>query len=126
MAGAADTISLLPAELQERYRTPLQLLRTKRAKSARRPYLGMAKEEYPRLIQKLFDSQMITLRTTQPRVINGVFAVSKGGSKQRLIFDARNANDVFKLPPKLILPTPDLLTSLVLKDGQDYVSGKPI
>ena len=50
--------------------------------------------------------------TTQPVVVNGIFATPKSDGLQRLIIDARRANAIFVDPPAVKLPTPDLVTKL--------------
>jgi len=46
------------------------------------------------------------------KVVNGAFAVFKDADSDRLIIDARSTNRIFVDPPKVKLPTPDLLAQL--------------
>jgi len=55
---------------------------------------------------------MIAL-TRHPMVVNGAFCVPKEGDALRLIIDARYANAHFITPPKIELPTPDLMCHIV-------------
>lgn len=67
---------------------------------------------YPPLLLRMDAAGMIAWSTVEPDVINGLFAVTKPDGSQRLIVDARRANQVFVDPPPVSLPTPDLLASL--------------
>jgi hypothetical protein len=62
--------------------------------------------------------------TTKPAVVNGVFGVPKGDDAIRLIIDARPANLVFIDPPKVDLPTPDLVARLAVPPGETLYVAK--
>jgi hypothetical protein len=59
---------------------------------------------------------MVTFTTVAPPVVNGLFAVPKGPSEQRLIVDARPANALFAPPADAAMPTPDLAAGLELDE----------
>ena len=80
--------------------------------SLRAPSVVGSPLEYHSLIKRMLPLGMLSL-TLHPRVVNGVFCVPKDGDALRLIIDARYANAHFIDPPKLELPTPDLMCHLV-------------
>ena len=60
-------------------------------------------KEYHRLLRRLADIGIISWTST-PKCQVGLFAVEKdGGAAQRLIVDARRANEFFKAPPGVSL-----------------------
>lgn len=54
----------------------------------------------------------MSLKETEPKEMNGLFAVPKDGDKQCLILDARRANLHFIDPPASEMPHPGLFTQL--------------
>ena len=63
--------------------------------------------------------------TTRPKAVCGVFGVPKdGGAAIRLIIDARPANLLFKTPPKVGLPTPDVLARMRVAPGAPFFTAK--
>ena len=67
--------------------------------------------EYPKLVRRLLAHDMLSF-TRAPAVVNGLFGVHKPDGSMRLIIDARPANATFVEPPRVELPTPDLLPRL--------------
>ncbi len=63
------------------------------------------------------------MRSTKPKVINGIFAVPKK-DKQRLIIDARKANDQFIESPLVVSPNPGELVELHVDDAEKVICGK--
>ena len=63
--------------------------------------------------------------TTQPKAVNGAFGVPKdGGVSTRLIIDARPANYLFKSPPPVRLPTPDVLARVRVPSSRPFFTAK--
>lgn len=65
----------------------------------------------------------MSLKETEPKEMNGLFAVPKDGDKQCLILDARRANLHFIDPPASEMPHPGLFTQLQA-EGKDIYTGK--
>ena len=78
-----------------------------------KPRAFASNDEYIRLLDRMRTSNMLSF-TDKPKMVNGVFAVEKPDKSQRLILDARWANEVFDDPPHVSLPTPDLFSKLVV------------
>lgn len=72
--------------------------------------------EYHRLLRRMVAAGMLSW-TRKPRCVNGIFAVPKGPGEQRLIIDARAANALFVEPPRVVLPTPDVMVQLRAEPG---------
>lgn len=81
-------------------RSPQELFNVKFDK----PHAGVQGNEYIELIHTLVSHNIAEVRDSPPRVTNGVFAVPKDGTQQRLIIDAKNANKMFVDPPRVSLP----------------------
>lgn len=58
---------------------------------------------------------MERLTKINPKVLNSIFAVTKPDASQKLIIDARIANQVFVDPSKVDLPNAGLLAELSRK-----------
>ena len=67
---------------------------------------------------------VIGVQKQKPNVINGMFAVEKDETKQRLTFDGRRANLYFETPAKPELPRPGILTQLTEEESEDLYAGK--
>jgi Reverse transcriptase (RNA-dependent DNA polymerase) len=78
-----------------------------------RPVTVQDHEQYIALLKRMMGPGMVTY-TVEPKVVNGLFAVPKDGNEQRLIIDARLANEEFIDSPTVQLPTPDLTARLEL------------
>ena len=73
-------------------------------------------EEYPKILMRLKERQMIRLVTTRPKLLNGMFGVAKGAVEDplsRFITNAVPTNEhTFPLKTKLRLPDPSVLNRL--------------
>lgn len=118
-AGTVDMLALLPPELAAIYSDPSKLLKPllQRDKMPR-PCHRVSPSEYLRLVVRLYAMGMVTFRRVV-EVVNGIFGVPKDGNLIRLILDARPANCVFGDPPKVELPTPDLVARM-MTDGKPF------
>jgi hypothetical protein len=112
-----DLVSALPPDLAALYAapSPALLLQTPRP-VRRRPHVFGSHTEYVRLVQRLLSIGMVSL-TTQPRVVNGLFAVPKDAAEDRFIIDAVFANAWFAQPVKARLPDPSVLARLSVPAG---------
>ena len=79
--------------------------------------------EYAKLVRRLQPHGMITF-TDNPAMVNGIFGVTKPDGAIRLIIDARPANASFIEPPRVTLPTPDLLPRLMVPPNQPLFVAK--
>lgn len=110
-------LSVLPAALGDLYSRPSALLlRDVPLKVDRRPHVFGSHSEYVRLIRRMLDNGMVSL-STNPKVVNGVFAVPKDTQEDRLIIDAVFANAFFLPPAKVELPDPSHLARLCATKG---------
>ena len=123
-AGTVPLLELLPPALSAMYNNPQQLLlsspRPGRAPSAR---MDVAPSEYVKLIRRMIPLAMLSF-TTEPKVVNGIFATPKAGGLQRLIINARPTNRLFIDPPPVTLPTPDVTARLSVPPGSKLYVGK--
>jgi len=120
-AGDCDLLDALPSDIAAAYATeasapcfrkPCEAIDA----SAAKPEFFGSHTEYIALLKLMHAAGMLTYTTT-PRVLVGLFAVSKPDGKQRLIIDGRPANEVFAAAPHVELPTPDLLSRLEVPPG---------
>lgn len=88
-----------------------------------RPVMLVGKGEYLPLLRRMANIGMLDW-TLDPIAVNGVFAVPKDGDALRLIIDARPANCFFVSPPRVSLPTPDVLSQLSSEPGRDIFVAK--
>ena len=79
--------------------------------------------EYVRLLRRLRDCGLLAF-TLRPKAVNGLFGVPKDITQLRLIVDARPANAMFVDPPKVQLPTPDLLAQMTVPAGAEIFVAK--
>jgi hypothetical protein len=120
LPSAAATVSLLdilPPHLASLYSNPQQLLLSS-PRSGRTPPLrmGVDASEYTHLIRRMLPLGMLSF-TTDPKVVNGIFATPKPDGLQRLIINGRRGNRVFIDPPSVCLPTPDVTARLSVPPG---------
>ena len=127
--GSVDLTAILPPELRQRYADPNHILRDPSILSSadtapiRGGKVHGSHAEYVALVQRLLALGMVA-PVLRPVIINGLFCVPKEGESLRLIIDARGANDLFVEPPKVELPTPDLLTRLVADPSRPLYTAK--
>ena len=124
VAGTVSLVDLLPPDLSSVYNDPQQLLLSS-PRLGRRPRVRMdvAPSEYIKLILRMMPLGMLHF-TTQPKVVNGLFATPKPDGAQRLIINARPGNHVFVDPPHVTLPTPDVTARLSVPPGSKLYVGK--
>ncbi len=125
--GAVPLLNLLPPEISSVYASAHSLHSASgdlqpTASAPRRVAQVDDRSEYVALIRRMMGLGMVSL-VREPVVVNGLFAVPKGG-KQRLIIDARPANALFPPPPHTDLPTPDLIASLVVPSDVPLFAAK--
>jgi hypothetical protein len=129
LAGTVDLLSMLPPDIRQRYESPSQIVLSNPpvlpVVSSRKPSgVRMASQtEYIKLIKRMHSLGMVSF-TTSPKVVNGVFGVPKDGGQIRLIINAIPANTQFQEPPKVELPTPDLLTHLSVHSNSSLYVAK--
>ena len=113
-AGTCDVLKFLPADMANSLRDPSSLLKDRPLTVAHTaPACVMVREgHYAKLLTRMATSGMIKWSAQRPVMVNGLFAVPKPDGTQRLIIDARRANEAFVDPPHVSLPTPDLLSLL--------------
>lgn len=120
-AGAVSLLDNLPPNYSKRYSDPshsllpvgtVDVAALSHAYGPPRAH-GCSRDDYVALIQRMHRLGMLGL-TTRPAVVNGLFAVPKDEHSQRVIIDARYANAFFVRPEKVALPTPDLISELVV------------
>ena len=109
LPSAAATVSLLdilPPHLASLYSNPQQLLLSS-PRSGRTPPLrmGVDASEYTQLIRRMLPLGMLSF-TTDPKVVNGIFATPKPDGLQRLIINGRRGNRVFIDPPSCLSSYP--------------------
>gem|GEM_PF-4462442 len=112
VAGEVDLLKALPPDVAAVYADPSRCLRPPGAKlKSPTPRVFASHEEYVKLLRRMVASNMLTW-TTDPKCINGLFAVAKDDGSQRLVVDGRPSCNVFVDSPPVVLPTPDLLAKL--------------
>lgn len=132
-SNTVPLLDLLPPDLRAEYSSPDRLLaaadpQARPAPGKRRSPGRIAKfhgppAEYAKLVRRMVALGMVAF-TTKPKVVNGMFGVPKDTDAIRLITDARPANDLFKTPPKVDLPTPDLLAQLTVDPSRPLYVAK--
>ncbi len=132
-AGTADLLGLLPEHERIRYGSESSMLfdpaNDPVDAEERRPRpppirLYSTQEEWVKLVRRMDALGMLDF-TTRPKAVCGVFGVPKdGGAAIRLIVDARPANLLFKTPPKVSLPTPDVLARMRVPPGVPFFTAK--
>lgn len=133
-SNTVPLLDLLPPDLRAEYSSPERLLAAnnpeprpqpqgKRRSPGRIAKFHGPPAEYAKLIRRMVALGMVAF-TTKPKVVNGMFGVPKDGDSIRLITDARPANRLFKTPPKVDLPTPDLLAQLTVDPSRPLYVAK--
>jgi len=118
----AQLLDLLPSEWAKFYNAPSRVLRKSPDSPPQRPFVGVSEVEYRKLLERMRKAELVDF-TTEPASVCGIFAVPKG-EQQRLIIDARPTNRLFSEPPRVSLPTPDILAALNIKDGLPIFGAK--
>lgn len=122
-AGVVQLLDLLPPELARKFAAPSPEMVVNAEPTIRVPGTILASSsEYRKLIIRMMKAGMISF-TTDPKCVNGLFCVPKDGDSLRLIINAQPANTLFPRPPSAELPTPDLISNLVLdRAAEMYVA----
>jgi hypothetical protein len=134
--GSAKLLDLLPPDLVQVYSHSETFLsnatsiavsnaineNVKKAKSVK-PICYATPSEYVKLIRRMHAVGMVEF-TLDPKVVNGVFGVPKDQDSIRLIIDARPANIALGDPPKVHLPTPDIMSSLLVPPNEPITVAK--
>ncbi len=124
--GSVPLTKHMDSEERLRYENPSQLLRAAPSGSPAVPErkqapgrVGGEQSEYIALVRRCAAAKMwgFYAGAGPPPTVNGVFAVKKDDAADRLIIDARPANELFALPPAVALPTPDVVGELYLGAG---------
>jgi hypothetical protein len=124
-AGSAALLDLLPPDLAAQYASfnPTLFWDPANPRPAPRPAFSADHQEYVKLVNRMYQLGMVKF-VLEPKVVNGVFGVPKDGDKIRLIIDARPFNAMFSDPPKVQLPTPDLLAQLQVPSDAPFFVAK--
>ncbi len=121
-------LDVLPRDIQSLYRDGSQVLLSAPPDAAVLQNIRVVHRvkggRYPDLIDRLVECGLVQLFEHEPTCVNGLFAVKKDESSQRLIFDARRANKFFKVPPALVLTTLSMVAELFVEPGNQLFIGK--
>ena len=121
-------LSVLPADIRETYSTESALLRSpapvKQEVEVVRLCHRVARGQYGAVLTRLRDAGMVVFSRLPPLCVNGIFAVRKDDSSDRLIFDGRRLHLFFIDPPSVKLPTPADFVDLLVPRGENVVVGK--
>ena len=109
---SVNLIDQLPPRLAALYADPCNILADELPEHLRTGSAFAKKEEYIALARLLLDGQFAEL-TTDPIAVNGVHAVEKPDGSQRIIVDARAANECFIRPAAVQLPNGGDVANLV-------------
>ncbi len=125
--ACVSILDWLPPEVASQYATSSHTLVVpppSREKIERYPIqMGVKKGHYPLLINRLLEAGCVKLLYETPVCVNGLFAVAKDATTDRLIFDGRRANLYFVPPPSPELLSPSDLAELIIEPGRPvYVS----
>jgi len=112
-AATASLLSLLPPAIAESYSSPSSVLLSDPPRPPKVRLLpeGTSQEDWTRLVVRMKQLNMLTF-TVNPVVVNGVFVVPKDISSDRLIINAKPLNSLCVRPPRVDLPTPDVIAKL--------------
>jgi len=128
--GSVDLLSILPPRIAKLYAEPNDALfrpASDRNRSDRPPPPPPRRvasvAEWNSTVRRLRAADMIDF-TLHPKVVNGVFAVTKDENSDRFIIDARQANYEFAEPEPVNLSTPDLFSRLVADPSRPLFAGK--
>ena len=128
-AGEVDLLQALPPNVAKCYASEeaaaeaLLLPAADLMRSRVRPRPFAQHSEYIALLRRMNGAGMLSF-TTDPKIVNGLFAVEKPDGSQRLIIDARPTNNVCHEPLHVELPTPDLFSRLQVPKGKKLYVAK--
>jgi len=121
-AGSASLCNILPPHLSFLYSDPEHFLLPPDITHPAGVTPIRDHNEYAKLIRRMYDAGMVTF-DHKPKCINSLFTVDKDGKSERLIIDARRANSMFRPPPSVFLPSPDVLSHLVIDESSQLFIG---
>lgn len=125
IAGSVDMLSALPVCMRDFYSSGSVLDEPDfDSLKATKKCLMIKDGKYAQLVITLLEKKVIELVDTKPLEINGLLAVEKDKTKQRLILDARRANHYFVEPDDPQIPHPGLFTQLHMKKSEEIYVGK--
>ena len=116
-AGTCQLMDVAPPSLAARYSTPLALLRPSHEVKRSRAAFLCHPTEYRLLLLRMKHGGMLSF-TQSPKCVNGLFGVAKDGDNIRLIIDCRPVNALLIDSPHVALPTPDLISKLIMPSPQ--------
>jgi hypothetical protein len=125
-------LSVLPPEVASQYsaaqhtallRPSIAVLTMNFLDPLPQPKVAGSRSEYLKLLDRMRAVGM-TGMTSAPKAVNGVFAVAKDESTDRVIIDARFANRLFIDSPHVALPGPAHLVQLMVPTDAVMYSGK--
>jgi hypothetical protein len=122
-AGQIDVVASMSPDFQLLYSSPNDKLLVSpepSPDSLPRACFMVSKRQYPLLVARLLRARIVNM-ISDPKVINGLFAVLKSDGMQRLIADMRPGGAFFKRPPPIELPSADLIAELI-PESQDLAA----
>ena len=111
-ASQVQLLDVLPCEVAVWVAVPSFALLRDVPVTVPRPLIQVTNNEYVALLRRLHHANMITF-VSYPMVVNGLFGTPKPDGATRLIVDARPANAWFQVPPKVVLPSPEVFSHYV-------------
>ena len=85
---------------------------------------GYAAKDYPAIVARLLESSVVELTEDEPICVNGLSAIRKDESHDRLIIDGRRGNLFLNTPPKVRLPNLADLARIILLNGSQLYTAK--
>lgn len=125
-------LGVLPPDVAARYtearssallRPAIEVLVLNYLRPLKPPRVAGSRAEYVRLIRRMVQQGMISF-TSQPKAVNGVFAVAKDDNSDRLIIDAQPCNRLFVDSPHVALPGPSHLVQMQVPTDATMMVGK--
>ena len=117
---AVPLLDLLPPDMAVTYALPSNLFRKPEeiralndSKPLLEPRVGGSRAQYLALLRRMLAVDKVAF-TASPLAVNGLFAVAKDETSDRLIIDAQPANRLFAEPPHVSLPNASHLVQLQL------------
>jgi len=124
VAATASLEDLSPPEVVATLRDPTAMLETDDSLHTDHYCMsGVTHNQYLLALSRMLRIGMISLERSAV-CVNGMFAVPKDDSLQRIIIDTRPANSRFKVPPWIKLASPDYIAKLKFPPGSTYYTFK--
>ena len=123
--ATVDLVDVLPPPLAALYSKPNpELFRpADEIKPAASACLVKSPADYALLLRRMVALDMLSF-TTEPKCVNGLFGTPKSDGAMRLVVDARPANALWSPSPKIELPSPELLSRLLVPQGETVLAAK--